>query len=137
MTRSNSGTSSRVANGIASDCARSNVAFEVATQRTFSPSATRGPSIRTNSAAVEPVPRPRRIPGLTNSSARAAARRLAAVKSIAVMEPRGFAALTGFGYAAQTIPRPHLEPAERARIAHLRQGNMAKPRRFGLVVDDG
>jgi DNA-binding NtrC family response regulator len=47
-----------------------------------------------------------------------------------------FAALTGFGYAAQTKLAAALEPAERAGIAHWDRENMAKPLTLVLVVED-
>ena len=51
------------------------VASEVGTATTSNPARTRSPSRSTKCLAVEPVPSPSRMPGRTNSSARAAAAR--------------------------------------------------------------
>ena len=72
--RSSSGVSSSVDIGMPSETAWTCVASEVETQRTSKPAATFAPSRSTKCFAVEPVPRPSRIPGCTSSSARAAAR---------------------------------------------------------------
>ena len=71
-------TSSSLRSGTPSSSASQTVALEVATPVTASPVARmRSESSRTNQPAVEPVPRPSVIPSSTNSSARAAAARLA------------------------------------------------------------
>ena len=84
MVRSSSGVSSNVVSGMPrlSACAR--VASEVGTPITLQPSRMRSASKSRKCFTVEPVPRPSRIPGCTNCTARAAASRFCASASIGV-----------------------------------------------------
>ena len=76
--RSSSGVSSNVDSGTPTRSASRRVASEVGTPMTLRPARTRSPSSSTKCLAVEPVPRPSRMPGRTNSIARAAAARFCA-----------------------------------------------------------
>ena len=73
--RSSSGVSSSVVSGTPRRSACARVTSEVGTPTTSRPSSTRSASRSTKCLAVEPVPRPRRIPGRTSATARAAASR--------------------------------------------------------------
>ena len=74
--RSSSGTSSSVVSAMPSRSACARVASEVGTAITSSPARTRWAKSSTKCWAVEPVPRPSRMPERTKSMARAAAARL-------------------------------------------------------------